>query len=175
MESAKLVLLCIAAVCGFAACLGEVSALACPAAFTLGRPRWFGDLPAAVLGPLWGVLDFLYPAAIVGVAVALASHVGPRPSVKAFFFRKPLIGHAVFMAFVSAVAAVIGWFAVKSGVYPIIGPLDGALPVEQHPALGAVWWASLGAHAANIVGGITLAGWIWRKRAVFERMVRENG
>ncbi len=174
MEPAKLVLLCIAAVCGFAACLGEVSSLVCPEAFTLGRPKAFGDLPAPVLGPLWGVIDFVYPATIVGVALAMASHFGHRPSVKAFFFRKPLLGHAVFMAVSSGIAGVIGWFAVRSGAYPIIGPLRDALLPERHAILGAVWWAGFGAHAANLIGGITIAAWIWRKRAVFERMVRER-
>jgi hypothetical protein len=172
MESAKLVLLCIAVVCGFGACLGEASALVCPEAFTLGRPPSFGDLPALVLGPLWGVIDFVYPGAVIGLALAMAAHVGNRPAVKAFFFVKPLLAHAVLLAVISVASGVIGWFAVRDGAYPIIGPLRDALPPDQHPLLGAVWWARFGAHAANIVGGIAIATWIWRKRAVFERMVR---
>lgn len=174
MEAAKLVMLCIAAICGCAACIGEVSAIACPEAFTLGKPQSFGALSPYLLGPLWGVMDFLHPAALVGIAITMASHFGNRPSVKAFFFRKPLVGHVSLMALTACVGGVIGYLAVKNGAYAIIGPLQDALPPEQHAALGAVWWASFGAQAANGVGGITIATWIWKKRAVFERMVQEG-
>jgi hypothetical protein len=33
----------------------------------------------------------------------------------------------------------------------------------------------IASQATMILGGITLAVWTWRKRAVFEKMVRERG
>jgi hypothetical protein len=174
MEVAKLVLYCIAAVCGAGAMIGEAAAWISPESFTLGRPPAFGDMPPALLGPLWGILDFLMPGAIVGLALAMASTVGERPAVKAFFFGRPLIGHAILMLITAAVAGFIGWVAVVKGWWVVLGPLADTAGPARHPMIGAVWWANIGAQFANFVGGITISVWIWRKRAVFERMVREK-
>ena len=61
MEHAKLVLRCLLTVAGFGAIFGSVCALICPEVFTLGRPPSFGNLPAPVLGMVWGAIDFLIP------------------------------------------------------------------------------------------------------------------
>src|SRR5262245_9261777 len=116
MEVAKLVLLCIAAVCGAGAVIGEAASWVCAEAFTLGKPPAFGSLHPALLGPLWGIIDFVMPGAMVGIALGLAATVGDRPAVKAFFFKRPLIGHAVLMIAMAAVAGGIGWLAVQNGL-----------------------------------------------------------
>jgi hypothetical protein len=172
MEIAKLVLLCIAAVCGAGAVIGEAAAWVCPEVFTLGRPPAFGSLHPALLGPLWGIIEFLPHGAIVGVAIGIAASVGERPAVKAFFFRRPLLGHGVLMLVIATGAGGIGWFAVRNGSWPVLGALAAAVEPARHPLVGAVWWANLGAQCANLIGGITIAAWIWRKRATFARIVR---
>ena len=173
MEFAKLVLYCLVWIGGMGAALGGVSALFCPEALTLGRPPAFGSLPAPVLGLLWGWTDFMLPAVIVGMAVAMAANIGPRPAVKAMFFHKPLWAHVALIAVIAVVGAIAGYFAVQQGAWPVVGPL-ATLPAERHPWIGAVWWGMFGAHLANGAGGIGLAIWTWRKRTEFEAMVRSG-
>ena len=174
MEAAKLILLTLAALCGYGAALGEVSAWICPEAFTLGRPAAFGALPALVLGPIWGALDFLIPSGFIGVAMAMAAHFGGRPAIKAFFFYRPLACLVALAAIAASVAGALGYHAVLTGAYPILGPMEHALTPQQHPLLAAVWWAMLGSHFAVLAGGIVLAVWTWKKRAVFEEIVRQK-
>jgi hypothetical protein len=173
MEFAKLVLLCFACISGMGAVLGGFSALFCPEAFTLGRPPVFGSLPAPVLGLLWGWLEFMLPAITVGLAVAMAANVGPRPAVKALFFRKPLWAHLALIAVIAVVTAIAGYVAIQQGAWHVVGPL-ATLPAERHRWIGAVWWGSRGAHVGNLAGGIGLAIWTWRKREEFEEMVKSG-
>jgi hypothetical protein len=172
MEIAKLVLFCILAVCGSGAVIGEISAWVCPEFFTLGKPPSFGEMHPALLGPLWGVIEFLTPGAIVGIALGMAATVGNRPSVKAFFFERPLIGHSLLILFIAVGAGVTGFFAVQNGSWPVLGKLAAAVDPSRHPLVGAVWWAHLGAQCANFVSGIVLVTWTWKKRGEFERIVR---
>ena len=172
MEFAKLVLRCLLVIAGTGAIAGALSALVCPEAFTMGRPPAFGNQPAPVLGAIWGLLDFLMPGVVVGMAVGSAANSGHLPAVKAMFFRKPLWAHAIFMLAISAIAGVIGWFAVKHGHWFVLGNVAAVIPPERHPQLGAVWWASRGLHLANLVGGVTLAIWTCKKRREFDAIVR---
>src|SRR5688572_18288033 len=109
MEFAKLALRCLLVIAGTGAVAGALSALVCPEAFTLGRPPAFGKLPAPLLGAVWGLLDFLMPGVVVGLAVGTAANTGHLPAVKAMFFRKPLWAHAGMMLIIATVAGVIGW------------------------------------------------------------------
>lgn len=174
MEAAKLVLLTLAALCGYGAALGEVSAWICPEAFTLNKPAVFGALPSVILGPIWGSLDFLIPSVFVGIALGIAAHFGERPAIKAFFFYRPLACLVALCAITATASGALGFRAVQTGAYPILGPMENALPKDQHPFLAATWWAMLGSHFAVLVGGIILAAWTWKKRAFFEKIVREN-
>ncbi len=172
MEAAKLVLLTLAALCGYGAALGEVCAWICPEAFTLNKPAAFDALPALILGPIWGALDFLIPSVFVGVAMAMAAHFGARPAIKSFFFFRPLACLVALASLAAAVAGLLGYRAVLAGSYPILGPMENAIPRDRHPLLAAAWWAMLGSHCAVLVGGIILSAWTWRKRALFEQIVR---
>ncbi len=174
MEFAKLVLRCLLVIAITGAIVGMTSAMICHEAFTLGRPSDFGNLPVPALGALWGLLEFLMPGAVVGMALGMAANVGYRPAIKAMFFRKPLWVHAAFILLMAAVAGLIGWTAVKQGHWVVLGNVAAATAPERHPLLGAVWWASRGAHLANLVGGVALAFWTWRKRGEFEEEVRRN-
>lgn len=174
MEFAKLVLLCIAALCAYGAVLGEVSALLCPEAFTLGRPAVFENWPALALGPIWGVLDLLLPATVAGLALAIAANVGHHPTLKAAFFHRLLPGLVGVMTLAASTAGALGFFATRRGAYEILGPMRDALPPERHPFLAAVWWATLGSLSANFVGAIILAMWTWRKRAYFGGLIAKQ-
>lgn len=174
MEFAKLVLRSLLTIAGFGGVLGAVSALICPEAFTLGRPPAFGALPAPVLGFLWGTLEFLMPGVVIGLAIGMSANIGDRPAVKALFFKKPLLAHAVVLAVGAVIAGAIGWHGVASGRWPMLGAVAAATPDERHTRLGAVWWATRGAHVANLAGGIALAIWTWRKRAEFDAHVKSG-
>lgn len=173
MEPAKIVLLALAIFCGYGAAFGEVCCWLCPEAYTVARQNMGANLPLAVLGALWGMFDFLMPAAGVGVGVAFAAHVGPRPTVKAFFFKKPMLA---ILPLVLLAALLSGYFchaAVLDGGLPV--PVSAAgLPLDRIPFYAATWWAMIGSQAALLIGGVALAIWTWQKRAVFERMVREK-
>jgi hypothetical protein len=176
MEPAKIVLLAIVILCGFAAALGEACAWICPEAFTVARPAIFGGAPPAISGPIWCALETVHLAAGVGIGIALAAHVGHRPAVKAFFFTKPLLAILPLLAAMATLAGFLGYYAVGSGHYAVFDTtLKEGIPLERHPAYVATWWATLGNHAGMLVGGAVLAVWTWKKRAVFEQMVRDRG
>ena len=174
MELAKLVLRCLLVIAGTGALAGGASALVCPEAFTLGRPPSFGNLPPPVLGWIWGLLDFMMPGVVVGLAVGFAANTGDRPAVKALFYRKPLWAHSAVMLVAGLIAGIIGWFAVTQGHWFVLGPVASAVPPDRHAFLGAVWWASRGVHLANLAGGVTLAIWTWKKRSDFDEMVKSG-
>ena len=174
MEFAKLVLLCIVSVCAYGGIAGEISALICPEAFTLGRPPVFEKWPALALGPIWGVLDLLLPATVAGLALAMAANIGHHPTLKAAFFHRVLPGLVGVMALAAISAGALGFFTTRSGAYEILGPMRDALPIERHPLLAAVWWAALGGLSASFVGAVVLAMWTWRKRAYFGALLAKR-
>ena len=174
MEIAKLVLLCLASLCGYGAVLGGVSAALCPEAFTLGRPPFFEHWPAVALGAMWGALDLLIPATCAGLALGIAANFGPQPALKTSFFRRIIPGLLAIMALVSLVGGAAGYFATRRGMHTITGPLKTTLAVESHPMLAGVWWASLGGLLALFASAILLAMWTWRKRAHYAEMLRKR-
>jgi hypothetical protein len=174
MEAAKIVLLSLAIFCGYGALFGEVCAWISPEAYTIARKAAFGNLPVALSGPLWGIFDFMPFAAGIGIGTALAAHVGNRPTVKAFFFRRPMLILVPVVAVIGTITGFLCHSAVLDRSIPI--PKNSAwLPNEKIPPYAATWWAMIASQATMILGGITLAVWTWRKRAVFEKMVRERG
>ena len=174
MEIAKLVLLCIVSLCGYGGVLGAVSAALCPEAFTLGRPPSFEHWPTLALGAMWGALDLLIPATFAGIALGLAANFGPRPALKTSFFHRVVPGLLGMMALVSLAGGIAGFLATRHGMHTITGPLRATLVVEKHPMLAAVWWSSLGGLLALFASAMILSGWIWRKRAHIEEMLRNR-
>ena len=174
MEIAKLVLLCLISLCGYGAVIGSISAAVCPEAFTLGRPPSFEHWPALALGAIWGALDLLIPATIAGVALGLSANVGPRPALKATFFRRVIPSLLGLMALMSLLGGIAGYFATRHGAHTISGPMKDALAPEKHPLLAAVWWSSLGGLLALFLSAMILAAWTWRKRAQIEEMLRKR-
>ncbi len=172
MEPAKIVLRALAIFCGYGALFGLVCAWLCPEVYTLAKPRDFGDLPAPALGVLWGMFDLLTYAAAIGVGTAFAAHVGHRPTVKAFFFTWPMAWLAGLVGAVALVAGFLGRQAALSGNHQLDRVMAFALPPERHPIYIATWWALLASQAVMLLGGVFLAVWTWRKRAVFEQMVQ---
>jgi hypothetical protein len=174
MEFAKLVLLCLASVCGYGALAGGVSAALCPEAFSLGRPVSFENWPSIPVGMIWGALDLLIPAVFAGIALGIAANFGPLPALKASFFRRVIPGLIGIMVLVSIVGGVAGWVATRRGIHSIPGMLQTSFPSEKHPMLGAVWWSSLGALLALFATSIILAAWTWRKRAHYAELLRRG-
>ena len=174
MEIAKLVLLCLASLCGYGAVLGGVSAVLCPEAFTLGRPPSFEHWPAPALGAMWGALDLLIPAAFAGLALGIAANFGPQPALKASFFHRIIPGLLGLMAMASLVGGAAGYFATRRGMHTISGPLRAMLAVEKHPMLAAVWWAPLAGLLALFTSAMILAAWTWRKRAYYTELLRRR-
>ena len=174
MEIAKLVLLCLASLCGYGAVLGGVSAALCPEAFTLGRPPFFEHWPALALGAMWGALDLLIPATFAGLALGIAANFGPQPALKASFFRRIIPSLLGLMALVSLISGAAGYFATLRGMHTISGPLKATLAAEKHPMLATVWWASLGGLLALFASAMILAAWSWRKRAHYAELLRKR-
>jgi membrane associated rhomboid family serine protease len=174
MEIAKLVLLCLASLCGYGAILGGLSAALCPEAFTLGCPPFFEHWPASALGAMWGALDLLIPATFTGLALGIAANFGPQPALKASFFRRIIPGLLGIMALVSLAGGAAGYITTRRGLHPITGPLKTTVAVESHPMLAAVWWASLGGLLALFASAMILALWIWRKRAWYAEILRNH-
>jgi hypothetical protein len=174
MELAKLVLLCIGTLCGYGAFLGAASAMVCQEAFTLGRPPVFEHWPAIALGAVWGALDLLVPATSAGLALGIAANFGPRPALKAAFFRRIIPGLLGIMAVSSLAGGVVGFFATRRGLHTITGPMKDLLAADRHPLLAAVWWASLSGLLALFAAAVILAAWTWRKRAYFEELLRNR-
>ncbi len=165
MEPAKIVLRALAIFCGYGLLFGLVSSWVCPEAY-VDRAKEFGERSVPVLGMLWGMYDFLIYSAAVGIGTALAAFVGHRPTVKAFFFTKPMLMLAAIVAVIGAVAGVFGRYMVIAGKYQYW------LPPDRHAAYLSTWWGLLASQGALIIGGVTLAVWTWRKRIVFEQMVQ---
>jgi hypothetical protein len=174
MEIAKLVLLCIASLCGYGAVVGSISAALCPEAFTLGCPPSLEHWPTLAVGAIRGALDLLIPATVAGISLGLAANIGPRPAVKTSFFPRVIPALLGLMSLMSLVGGIAGFFATRHGSYTITLPMKMALAPEKHPLLAAVKWSSLGGLLALFASAMILAAWTWRKRAQIEEMLRKR-
>src|SRR5205807_5904962 len=90
MEFVKINLLCILAAICYGIVHDQVTARICVEYFTIGHPPIFGTDDPTLLGIGWGVVATWWVGLILGLGLAFAARVGPRPKRDAGSLVKPI-------------------------------------------------------------------------------------
>jgi hypothetical protein len=174
MEFAKIVFGVLGAAMGFGFLYEAISASWCVEYFTLGQGRLMmvkSDSPLWV-GLQFSFLGWSWVGAAFGCALAVAGRIGGEIQIKPGFFIRPVVAMFLLVSTVAAVGAGIGYYAEKTGRFPLLTSWAGAFDRSRHSAYVALQWSHIGAYAAALIGAAILVAWTWRKRRVFTEMVR---
>ena len=102
--------------------------------------------------------------AILGVLLATAARLGPRPKRSVGSLLRPIAvlfgGNAIF----ACLAGSAGYIAATNGWVWLVGRIAKRVPPEKHIAFLIDLWAHGASYLGGFVGGIMLAVWVWRSR-----------
>jgi hypothetical protein len=164
MEAAKIVLLCVVAAVCYGVAHDQVTARVCVEYFTVGHPPVFGTDDPTLLGLGWGVIATWWVGLLLGVPLAAAARIGPRPKRAARSLVRPVGTLLAVMAAVAAVAGVTGWLLARSGAVFLVGPIADELPADRHVPFLADLWAHSASYLSGFVGGGVVIVRVWRSR-----------
>src|SRR5881275_3656828 len=79
MESAKILILSVAAAIAYGIVHDQVTAHLCVEYFTIGHPPVFGTTSPVLLAVGWGIIATWWVGLLLGVVLAVAAQAGSRP------------------------------------------------------------------------------------------------
>jgi hypothetical protein len=164
MESAKILLLCIAAAVVYGIAQDQVTARVCVEYFTVGHPPVFRITDPTALAFGWGVIASWWVGVLLGVPLALVSRLGSRPRVTARRLLKPVAVLLGCVGLVALLAGVVGFLSARAGWVGLPEPLAGRIPPEKHAAFLVDAFAHEAAYDAGFLGGVVLWAWTWASR-----------
>ena len=112
MQSIAIVLLCLAAAVGYGILHDEVTARISLKYFTVGHPDLFGTDSPTLLGIGWGIVATWWVGLLLGVPIAVAARLGPRPKLTAWDLVRPM-GQLLLIMVCGAVAAGLAGFTAS--------------------------------------------------------------
>jgi hypothetical protein len=160
MEFLKIVGVCMLAGIAYGVLHDQVTARVCVEYFTVFHPPVFPTQSPTLLGIGWGILATWWVGAILGVILGAAARAGGNPGMGAAQIA-PLVGRLLLvMGVCAAVCGTVGYFF---GMVPEF--VAGVLPVGQQRRFLFDWWAHMASYGVTALGGLLLAGLVWRKRS----------
>jgi hypothetical protein len=153
----------VAAVC-YGIAHDQITARVCVEYFTVGHPPVFGTDDPTLLGLGWGVIATWWVGFLLGVPLAIAARVGPRPKRTAVSLLRPVGILLAVMAGSALVAGVLGWILASTGAVFLVGPIARELPPDRHVPFLADLWAHSASYLVGLIGGIVVIVLVWRSR-----------
>lgn len=160
----SIVAMCITAAIAYGIAHDLVTAHLCVEYFTIGHPPVFGTESPTLLALGWGVIATWWVGLILGLLLAFAAVRGRRPVRTARSLVRPVAVLLLVMAVGAALAGLIGLFVARQGWVILLEPLASRVPVERHVVFLADLWAHSASYLFGFVGGLVLAGGVWRSR-----------
>ena len=165
MESAKIILLSIAAAILYGICHDQITARVCVEYFTIGHPPVFNTTSPTLLAFGWGVIATWWVGLILGWWLSVAARWGTRPKLGVRDLA-PSIGLLLaVMAVCSLISGVVGYLAATRGLVGLDAASRARLPRGTHDPFIADLWAHSAAYGVGFLGGAVLCVATWRRRA----------
>jgi hypothetical protein len=136
--------------------------------FTLGHPPVFSIDSATLLALGWGVISTWWMGAMLGLLLALAARVGPRPRVRAGELWKPVLLLLAITACASVAAGAMGFVLASNGLLWLPAGMSDLLSADSQKAFMADWWADTASAATAAIGGVVLCVRTLGRRARME-------
>lgn len=148
----------------------QVTARICVEYFTIGHGRMIDSDSPTLLGLYWGTVATWWMGLPLGIGLALAARVGPRPKLGAKDVVPSLVRLLITMFAVAFAGGLIGYLTANAGVFRLVESLAKRMPPDRHVPFLICGWAHSASYLAGIVGGVTL--WIvaWRRRGRLLRL-----
>jgi len=137
MEYARIALLSIDCAIVYGIIHDQLTAHLCVEYFTIGHASLLGLTDATALALAWGVVATWWVGLQLGVLLALACRVGPRPGLGVRDVRAPIITLMLCVGVTSALAGVAGYALARAGTTHISYTVAARVPTVKQVALGS--------------------------------------
>lgn len=152
----------------------SVTARVCVEYFTIGHAPIGTDDPTR-LALAWGFMATWWVGFGLGILLAVACRLGPRPKLSAKDLLRPLGILLGTMAVASLIAGVCGYVAAGQGWLTLVGRLAKKVPADRHHVFLADGAAHLAAYGVAFFGGLMLAAWANLRRKRLQRALSRAG
>ena len=142
----------------------QISVRLCPEYFTVGHRPIAGLRDPTLLGMAWGFLGGMPGGIVLGLPLALACRLGPRPPWPAAALRQPLLLLLLAMAAGTLVAGASAWHNAEIVNIAIGQPWAAAIPPARQRWFFVVASAHLGTYLSAGLWGAGMGGWLLARR-----------
>lgn len=164
MQSAKIILLSIAAAVIYGIAHDQITARVCVEYFTIGHPNIFGTDSPTLLAFGWGFVATWWAGVLIGFPLAFTSRLGSYPKRSAGSLVVPIMKLLGVMACCAAVAGLIGFGLASVGCVWLVDPMSQLVPREKHHYFLADLWAHNASYLSGFIGGVVLSMKVWLSR-----------
>jgi hypothetical protein len=164
MEHLKIILLCVLAAVVYGILHDQVTVRICLEYFTVFHPPIFPTQSPTLLALGWGVIATWWVGLFLGLLLALAARVGPRPKLSAVALIRPISQLLIVMACCAFVAGTTGFFLANNDIVQKPFWMVPGLFSCSYPRLMMDWFAHNASYAVGFLGGIVLCVLQYRRR-----------
>jgi hypothetical protein len=164
MQWLAIVVVSILACVAYGIAHDQITARICVEYFTVGHPQIVPSRDPTILAFVWGVVASWWVGAILGMQLATAARVGPRPKRSVGSLLRPMAVLFGCNAMFACLAGLAGYIAASNGWVWLAGRIAKQVPPEKHVAFLVDLWAHDASYLGGFVGGIMLVIWAWRSR-----------
>jgi hypothetical protein len=165
MERLRIIGLALLSAIAYGIIHDQITARICVEYFTMGHPPIFSTTSPTLLALGWGVVATWWVGLPLGLVLSLAARGGTRPALCAADLRRPIAVLLLAMGACAALAGVVGGILAVAGKIYLVPPMSKLVPVDHHIPFLVDRWMHSASYASGILGGVSLAVWVWRRRA----------
>jgi hypothetical protein len=168
MQFLAIVALSILAAVSYGILHDQITARVCIEYFTIGHPQILAveTNSPTVLGFVWGVVATWWVGLGLGIPLAIAARVGPRPKKSFRELIRPLLILMSATGALALVAGVLGYTTASVGWFELRDSLADRIPQSQQARFIADLFAHNMSYAAGAIGGGLLILRTWRSRPI---------
>lgn len=165
MESLKIIALCTLVAVAYGIVHDQITARICIEYFTVAHPPLVNSRNPTVVALAWGVVATWWVGAGAGIALALASRVGPLPKLTARDQVKPLLVSVLATAAFATIIGLLGYALSASGAFRIGYPIMDRIPRDHHVGFYTAGFIHNGSYLGAFIASVVVFVITLRRRA----------
>jgi hypothetical protein len=158
MQFLAIVVMSVAAAVLYGVLHDQVTIRVCLEYFTVFHPRILDDPSPTLLAAAWGVLATWWVGLPLGVILAAAARLGPKPKRTAAELWPSLARLLLVMGGAAALACAAGFLAHSQGWAEMPVGWASRIAPDRHDNFLAAWWAHNTSYGFAAIGGLWLVG-----------------